>query len=449
MSGDGVKKRVQTIPIFLLCIMGAVFGEPPGASDSASVLFDAQLRALLHEARVSNAGLRVGSARIDSLSASAGGVAVSAPPLFSFELMDASADAFPNPIKDRMGTDYSLEQMIMFPPKIRAMKRAEAFRVDMSRKNLKTSEQNLDLAVKETFFELYGYDRRIETTLKIRDLLNEITAGLAITYQVGMGVRSDGVRAESELIVLTQKLVALRQERAAMAGMLNMLCSRHYTDSVAITPRIEPNNITDTAFEFSDSAWARRSEIAAMQADRSMRMEELRRARIAPFPDIMVKGTYKNRRSMAEGSSAGTQTNPDTWSIMAGLTIPFAPWVVRGARSEMRRSAASIALIDGSIDEMRLEYQYQIDRAAAELASWGKRIEISRNELLPRARQTVVLAQTAYAGGTGEFTMMIDALRMELMVREEYDMAVMNWLTARARLDRVLCIDVNTVGGKK
>jgi outer membrane protein TolC len=74
-----------------------------------------------------------------------------------------------------------------------------------------------------------------------------------------------------------------------------------------------------------------------------------------------------------------------------------------------------------------------------------ERAAITVKVIIPKARQALESAQASYRTGKEEMLMLIDIQRMLVMAELDYQMAAMDVLAARARLERAVGLSIDEI----
>jgi outer membrane protein TolC len=73
-------------------------------------------------------------------------------------------------------------------------------------------------------------------------------------------------------------------------------------------------------------------------------------------------------------------------------------------------------------------------------------LRISRSVLLPQSKQALESALAAYQGGKSDFLALLDAFRVNLMAKENSEMAMMRLLSSQAELEEAVGLDWEEIG---
>ncbi len=410
--------------------------------DSTSVTFAAnyrimksQLNGIIDEAVKNNPSLRAAGNKIDAAQATARYAKSLDPPQVAVEFYQAPISSFPNPFKDQMEYDYSIQQMFPFPGKLGSMAKAEQKRTGMLTADRQTLEQEIVRNVKNVYFDLYLKCRQLEINHEARMLVRELVDIARKQYELGMGKQSDILRAQTELSALGNDSIVLVQQRKSMEGKLNALSNRPVTTDIGFIPEIDPampDFELDTLLAVAEK---NRPELKSMALGVEMQQAERLAAGKEYLPDFMVRGMYKQM----------TAANDD-WSLMIGATIPIAPWSFGKNSSGTTRADANIKTAQGEVDNMKNVIAAEVNDALLKVESSMDRLKLSRESTIPQAQQTLVSAMAGYKTGKEDFLMLIDIQRMLVTARLEYHMAVMNLLDSQSQLERAVGLSIEEIG---
>lgn len=424
-SVEGVERALSLFVGTILCFFFTASAQIDSAANQR--IFDAQLNGLLQEALSGNPSLKAAGYKVAAATASADAKKSLDPPQAGVEFYQAPINSFPNPFKNQMEVDYSLQQMLPFPGKLSAMSNAEKKRSEMLNADKRILADDLVRDVKTAFYELYLIDRKKEILIEKRSLLKNFEEIARKQYEVGMGTQSDILRAQTEVSLIVKDSIELEQNRISALAMINTLRNKPTDAAVPLLPEIRPPSLQlaiDTIMSFAE---ANRPELASMKLNTAMQQAELTAAKKEFYPDFMVRGTYKQMIDV-----------PDDWALMVGLSIPVAPWSLKKFLAGTRSSEALVSQSTQEYNAMRTMVASQVRDAVAKVESNQAQIQIIRQTIIPQATQTLQSVIAAYQTGKQDFLMLIDAERMLLMAKQDYHMAVMNLLASQAQLERAV-----------
>jgi outer membrane protein, heavy metal efflux system len=395
--------------------------------------FRDNLQALIDAAK-NNPGLKAADAKVQATAASLQGKKSLDPPQIAFEFYQTPVKSFPNPFKDQMEYDYSIQQMIPFPGKLGTMSMAETKRMEMFKADRQTLEQNIVRNVKRLYYDLYLKSRQLEINHETQILLRSMLDIARKQYEVGMGKQLDILRAQTELSSFANDSIILEQQRKSMEGMLNALCSRPITAPIPSIPEIGPVLSKYSLESLLGLAGKNRPELKSMASNIEMQHAERMAAQKDYLPDFMVRGMYKQ---MAK--------QPDAWSLMIGATVPIAPWSSAKFSSANARVSADMNAAQCERENMKNMIASEVNDALLKIESSKERLALARETSIPQARMTFESAMAAYMTGKQEFLMMIDIQRMLVMAKLDYHMAVMSLLDSQSQLERAVGLTIEDI----
>jgi outer membrane protein, heavy metal efflux system len=429
--------RVVVPSIIVLLSLAYVTWEDqinPQPADSAYRVFAGELNTLVSEALKNNTGLKASSLLANEAGAAAhAGLSIDAPQV-GIEFMNSPVANFPNLLRNQMEIDYSAQQMLPFPGKRAAMELSLLKRREMAEADTKTAGLDLADRVKTSFFELYLVDRKIEVNREGAVLTQRMLDIARKQYELGLVSQASVLRAESELGRYSVDSAGLVQERTSMAAMINALCNRPVNTVVAPTPAIEPAPLALSIEKLLALAEKNRPELSAMRSEQAMQDAESAASRKEYLPDFMVKATYKQMSA-----------TPDGWGLMIGATVPVAPWSIGSHAWAVKQSAFAGQSTQARYENMKAMIESEVASALGRNNAGQERAAITVKVIIPKARQALESAQASYRTGKEEMLMLIDIQRMLVMAELDYQMAAMDVLAARARLERAVGLSIDEI----
>jgi outer membrane protein, heavy metal efflux system len=319
----------------------------------------------------------------------------------------------------------SISQMIPGPGKTASQKAVRDVQLEMGRSDSAETLRKLDLSVREAaWMEWMAWEkaklvaRQHVAAVRLRDaVLRNQSAGMATPTEGWLAqVRVRQLKVQGEQ--LQSEAITATQMRQSLAGA---------GEDPLVTG-------SATAPDWGDStllaALENRPDLRSMNSDASMQEAMKEAMRKSLVPDFMVGGMLMRMTNGMPG-----------WGVMAGMTLPFAPWSRGMADAEIAGSSAR-----GHERMMRRETMKRMartevfDHAARAKAAWNALREID-STILPGQDRAADDARARYAQGKEMLSMvlsmeeMIRMTQMEaIMRRGEYEMETAR-LEAAAGLD--------------
>jgi outer membrane protein TolC len=114
------------------------------------------------------------------------------------------------------------------------------------------------------------------------------------------------------------------------------------------------------------------------------------------------------------------------YSIMASITLPFAPWSSERSTAKADEMRVANLSIDAERNDMQREMISSLRSALNKYATDDSLLHQYQNEIIPLTRQSAEAQTVAYQTGQVPITTVLDSRRMELMKQDDYLMVLMD-----------------------
>jgi len=403
--------------------------EPQAAAQESRV---EHLQPLITEALHANLQLRAARNSAAAARARVAQVTTWEAPQLGVEFFQTPIRSFPNPLKDQMEVDYFLQQMIPGPGKLSAMGVAAESNAGMMDQSAQALERRIIRDLKTAYYELYLVQRKIQINAESQGLMRNFVQIASKQYELGMGKQSDILRAQTELSILINDDITLQQEKQVVGSMINTILSRPVNTPLGYVPDIEAQTPQWTFDQVQWLALEARAELKAMQHNIEMANAELLHSKREYFPDLMTRIMYKDMG----------MTKNDFWSVMVGISLPLSPWSSSKYTSKVQENELNVRRAEEEYRNMKNMTLYEVQNALVKVQTNHNLVLLYKNTVIPQAEQTLRSISSAYQTGKTEFLMVIDAYRMLLMARLDYQMAVMNSMASQAELEQAVGMDI-------
>ncbi|MBI4583538.1 MAG: TolC family protein [Planctomycetes bacterium] len=286
----------------------------------------------------------------------------------------------------------------------------------------------LQSQVLSTYYDLALLAESIRIQEENLALLRLINGQAAVRVQSGAAPQQDLLKSQTELDLAGNELANLRSQVPGLTARLNALIGRPASAPVPLPltlPAPRPLPVSDE--ELIRLGSERSPELAALAREVAGREEALSLARQAYIPDFGLSFSFTGTVSQAAG---------------AMLVIPLRLEAIRAGIEQARAGirAARAARV-----------QYERDLAASfvlnlyVLRNDERQIALFDGTIIPRARRTVQIAQTAYAANRVGFVELLDGQRTLLEARLAVAQLKMEREKALAAIETWAAIDVEAM----
>ncbi|MFW6060239.1 MAG: TolC family protein [Phycisphaeraceae bacterium] len=301
-----------------------------------------------------------------------------------------------------------VSQRLPWPAKLEARGRVAA--QDVAQAAAEWQRLRLEVAgdVRRTYWQLHLAARTLEQLERLRTALEQVRETARSRYEAGQAEQADVLRAGVELAEMDRRIADVRQQRDTAAAMLNRLIDRSPDAALPDPPRIDPQQVALERRALLDQAAADHPAIRRTREQLQGYREQLRLARLNRIPDLTVSANYNAVDSDGLAMSAN---GDDQWWLGFGVTLPIWSGKYDAAEREARRGMLeSLA----ELDEQQRRIAFEVQSAWLDVISRQHQLDLLREQILPRARQTLESRRAGYQAGRGSFLDVLDAWNRQL-----------------------------------
>ncbi|MCZ6653090.1 MAG: TolC family protein, partial [Planctomycetota bacterium] len=303
----------------------------------------------------------------------------------------------------RLGSDGSgvsgltteIRQHLPSPGKLETRGRIAAHEVAMAAQELAMTRQRLIANTRTAYWSLYIAQRSIEVTMQSLDLLIQLNDVAENRYRTGEATLQDVLLVSTQRSRLDTELLAFRSQQEAAAAMLNNLLDRPIAakvpapGSVAATLEgldLELDPLLASAKRANPDLLRIHEQIAA---DR----ERLKLARLARWPDYKVEFGYDFIDDVDMGSSSEDEQG---WHLTLELNLPIWSRKLDAAEAEALRA---IFQSTAQLRDAGNRTAFKVRTALVRAETHHRQAILFRDEIIPKARQTLEVSTTDYQLG--------------------------------------------------
>ena len=252
-------------------------------------------------------------------------------------------------------------------------------------------------ALKKSYYQLYFLDAKVGINRQMLALVTDLERLARAQNEVGKVTLQDVLRAQIEQDRLTTEIANLDDSQKPLLAQFKAALGL-----AAEQPNPPmPVNFESTPLDLSSdqlfaSALARNPRLKAMEA-------EVRRA------DASLRVAYKSRvPDFTVGVEADAKASPVFVTPQLGVTLPI--WrdkiaaEIGGAQSGQRAAKARL-----SAEQIALAVEFA--EKSFMFRETSRTLELLKQRLLPKARQSLEVAQSGYVSGKVDFLNLLDAER--------------------------------------
>lgn len=379
-----------------------------------------ELSDLLRHAALHNPGLRAAYHRWRAAVEKAAQARSLPAPRISYTHYIEEVETRVGPQKNRL----MLMQMVPWPAKL-LRKSDRAIRQAMVERHLYEGEKlALFYRVRKAYWEYAFLARSIAVVRDSIAFLENTEGALQTRFKTGTIESPALLQIQVELGKLEERLQSLQALQPAMAAKVNAAIGRDTgqplpwpTELMPESPPLDEVDLLQALREANPALHAARQRIHATDAG-------LRLARAQYLPDFGLGATVIETDRRTDMDPSGNGKDPVMLTLEMSLPIWWGKYRAGVREAEARRQAAQ-----SQLQEKTHALSASLRLALFHYEDAGRKRDLFRDTLIPKAEQGLGAARTAFTAGKAAFSDLIDAERTLLELR---------LMAARARVDRQL-----------
>ena len=321
---------------------------------------------------------------------------------------------------DRTGSESSVRITQPIDLFSRRSARREALQAGVS-----VEESNRDLALlalrstlRAAYVEVLTLDRALPIAREDRDVARQLEQLVNRRADLGETREVDRLRIQVEQQRAEDLVEQLEVRRATAERVLRLLVGAALPEAFVLAdlPTPAPGEFPAIRARVLDShPRLRVSEAIVRQREAQLR---LARANRLPEPSI--------------GVASANELDKNARSIIIGASIPVWGW----NRGEIAIARAGLDRATGARDAARRDIERELTELFFGRDAVARHVRRLQGELLPRARETLRIAEIAYRNGETSQLDYLDARRTYVALQQEYLAAVRELAIAESRLEQ-------------
>jgi outer membrane protein, heavy metal efflux system len=381
-----------------------------------------EIQALLNEAIKQNPEIAAEQSRVEMMQERIPQAGALADPEFTFKQMEFPGWRF----NEAMYQNFELMQMIMFPTKLSTRKEIASTATKNARWGYTAKRVEIIARVRSAYAMLWDTRTRLAINIENQQLLDQILRTAQTQYSVGQASQQDILKTSVELAKVRSVEAVIRQEIVSAESMLHAFLNRSNSVPFGIVTLdslipIQHPVTTLLHYSFGHHPMLLQDSLSIVESDLMVSMAK--QEYVPDFKISVERVTYP-------------MTGLKAWSLMAGMTIPFAPWSLSKASSRVQEAQADRSMRQSMLQANRNMVEASIRESFARVKAYETQVQSFEQTILPQSRQSLQSSLGEYQGGRTSYLMLLDAFRMNQEMRMEATMARMNYEKEFANLQR-------------
>jgi outer membrane protein TolC len=392
------------------------------------------LQEYLREAARNNAGLKAAFEEWKAALEAVPQAKALPDPRFTYGYFIDEVETRVGPQKHRLG----IMQVFPWFGTIEARMDAASAAAQAAHKRYEARKLQLFYDVKDAFHEYVYLQSAIEIARENLDLVRHFEEVARARYTAAAAGHPDVIRAQVELAMLQDKLVALQELREPMVARLNAALNRPTSEPLP-WPKPETHEMVPVDQPTVLAALGKQNpQLQAMDFDVEVARNRIELAKKRFYPDLGVGVDWiVTDDAMTSGVTRQRQgpRDPDVQPESADLAQELRCGRITG-EAQSRRALHHRQDIENELLARTQSVLYQLEDS-------GRKLRLYEQVLVPKAQELVGASETAYAAGTVDFLSLIDAERTLLRFRLECERARANRHQRLAELEMLVGADLS------
>ena len=283
------------------------------------------------------------------------------------------------------------------PGKLRAAANVATAESEMKYFAFESSVLQSAFALKKSYYQLHFLNAKVGVNQQTLKLLTDLEKLARTQNEAGKVTLQDVLRAQIEQERLTTETVNLEDSRNPLLAQFKAaLGLTHEQPAPPVPQQFESTSLDLTSEQLFATALARNPRLKAMEA-------EVRRA------DAAIRLAYKARvPDFAIGLEADAKASPVIYTPQVGITLPI--WRDKIA-AQIAEAQAGKRAAEARLTGEQIILAVDFAEKSFMFRESSRNLELLQQRLLPKARQSLEVAQTGYTGGRVDFLNVLDAER--------------------------------------
>lgn len=344
------------------------------------------------------------------------------------------------PVQTRVGPQQrvlSISQPIPWPGTLGQREQAGQSEVEARLEQLRARRARLQGDVRAAYYELALLQQQRELVAADLALARQAEATELARYGSGEGAYRAVLQTQMRSAKLASRIADLDDRIGTAAERLRTTAAAPPdwpTPSAILTADpsgYEPGDVPDRA-ALLDLLEQHNPDLAALRLQQSGRRHALAAAAKAKYPDLSLGVDFiQTDRAAMDVADSGK----DPVVLKLGATLPL--W---GGRADAARQAAAGSLqgVSSQLRARGLQLEAELDRQRQKLQTARRRLDLLRDELIPRARQVAEITATDLASSRADLGDLVAARSTLLELETDALQAAHDVALARSELSVLL-----------
>jgi len=328
-------------------------------------------------------------------------------PMVEFMLDDIMSDF------KRVGMiNVFVSQMFMYPGKLELEKKSVLDNTLMMEYDLKNMAVNMINMVKMNYYDLFFTEQKLQINHDNQLIMQNFITAAESKYSVGKGMQQEVFKSQIEFSKLQNEEYLLIQQKKNILSELTRLTKTVINENTKVSFKnvdieflLDKNHFRLEGYDsdkFVKYAFNNRADLKALESKVIMNQTDLRMAKLSRMPDFNVKLGYKILPFEEKNA----------FTIMLGVSIPFAPWSSGKYNYAVKKSEVKIKASSEEIEIKKNDIRNEVVNSVNSLLSAKQTMNYYYTVLIPQTENSLKATQYNYENNMTSFLDLLDSYRM-------------------------------------
>lgn len=333
------------------------------------------------------------------------------------------AGGFPDPsitythflesVETRLGPQRRILQLVQpipFPGKLSLRKSAASYDAMIRGESEKIVLLRVLREVKTAYYSLTAVEEALAVVREMMSVLDRLEETVRVRVETGRRYQQDLLSVQIEKIRLEEKELKYRSRKKSLILRLNALLNREAHSPLSIERPASVSVLPYSADELKEMALGqpglRSSELSIERRRTSIAL-----SRRGYFPDFTVGLGYID---IGGAPTDIPRSGEDAWSVSIGVRVPLWFGKVRGS---VRETQSLVREQEWILEAGKASVLAEAGDLYSKYTTAVEVMELYREELVPRAEQSLKSAESGYLSGDLDFLYLLESERLLLELR--------------------------------
>ena len=349
-------------------------------------------------------------------------------PILSLNILNLPTNSFAFDQEPMTGKQIALKQQFPFPGKLSLKEEISAENMAISIANYEEYKNQIVKDLKLAYYDLFFIDKSIDITQKNQDLLGKYANIAETNYMVGKGLQQDVLKAQVEYSKMSDKLIRLEQNRDTKEAQINTLINAPLNTRLIKT--VEPDflPVNESLDSLKVIAIRERPLLSVWMSMKKQGNLNVDLAKKDYWPEIGLFIAYTQRDKLQNG-------NPGHDLLSGGISLNIPLYSGSKQSQKVQESQYSRNIIDQRYIQVLNQVSFELENTGSSLDKNARLVKLFKNEIIPRATQSVESALVGYQTEKVDFLTLISNQITLFNYNIDYYRALIDYNKDIARLE--------------